>query len=100
MEIIHAAYRTRSQNAAFLVRKDEFVKYLPPEMMGAFVDAHPLNKAHLKVFMLYRIFAVFLHFFFSFCYTSHASLVPQRVFMSNFIIFTSLPVVEEFRVEI
>lgn len=66
MEIIHAAYRTRSQNAAFLVRKDEFVKYLPPEMMGAFVDAHPLNKAHLKVFMLYRIFAVFLHFFFLF----------------------------------
>ena len=65
MEIIHAAYRTHSQNAAFLIRNDEFVKYLPPEMMGAFVDAHPLNKAHLKVFNLfYRIFVVFLHFFF------------------------------------
>ena len=63
MEIIHAAYSTRSQNAAFLFRNDEFVKYLPPEMMGAFVDAHPLNKAHLKVFLFYRIFIVFLHFF-------------------------------------
>lgn len=49
MEITHAAYRTQSQNAAFLIRNDEFIKDLPPEMLMGFVDSHPLNKAHLKV---------------------------------------------------
>lgn len=49
MEIIHAAYRMRSQNAAFLVRDAEFLKDLPPEMTRTFVDVHPLNKAQLMV---------------------------------------------------
>lgn len=49
MEIIHAAYRMQSQNAAFLIRNAEFLNDLPPEMMKAFVDVHPLNKAQLKV---------------------------------------------------
>lgn len=49
MEIIHAAFRMQSQNAAFLFRNAEFLKDLPPEMMKAFVDVHPLNKAQLKV---------------------------------------------------
>ena len=51
MEIIHAAYRMKSQNAAFLVRDDAFLKDLPPEMTRAFVDVHPLNKAQLKVIL-------------------------------------------------
>lgn len=49
MEIIHAAYRMQSQNAAFLIRNAEFLNDMPPEMMKAFVDVHPLNKAQLKV---------------------------------------------------
>lgn len=49
MEILHAAYRMQSQNAAFLIRNAEFLNDLPPEMMKAFVDVHPLNKAQLKV---------------------------------------------------
>ena len=49
MEIIHAAYRMQSQNAAFFFRNAEFLNDLPPEMMKAFVDVHPLNKAQLKV---------------------------------------------------
>ena len=53
MEIIHAAYRMQSQNAAFLLRNGEFLKDLPPEMIRAFVDTHPLNKAQLKVINAY-----------------------------------------------
>lgn len=49
MEVLHAAYRMQSQNAAFLIRNDDFVKHLPPEMIRAFVGVHPLNKAQLKV---------------------------------------------------
>ena len=49
MEILHAAYRTQSQNAAFFIRSDDFLQDLPPEMMSAFVDVHPLNKGQLKV---------------------------------------------------
>jgi len=49
MEIIHAAYRMQSQNAAFLFRNAEFLNDLPPEILKAFVDVHPLNKTQLKV---------------------------------------------------
>ena len=49
MEIIHAAYKMQNKNALFLLRDSEFLADLPPQMMKAFVDDHPLNKAHLKV---------------------------------------------------
>lgn len=49
MEIIHAAYRMQNQNATFLIRNSEFLTDLPPQMMKAFVDVHPLNETHLKV---------------------------------------------------
>ena len=49
MEIIHAAYRMQSQNAAFLIRNAEFLNDLPPDIIRAFIDVHPLNKAQLKV---------------------------------------------------
>nr|XP_058973684.1 telomerase protein component 1-like isoform X2 [Pocillopora verrucosa] len=48
MEIIHAAYKMQNKNALFLLRDSEFLADLPPQMMKAFVDDHPLNKAHLK----------------------------------------------------
>ncbi|KAJ7377292.1 hypothetical protein OS493_030104 [Desmophyllum pertusum] len=48
MEIMHAAYRMQSQNAAFLLRNSEFLTDVPPEKMREFVDDHPLNKVQLK----------------------------------------------------
>ncbi|EDO39396.1 predicted protein, partial [Nematostella vectensis] len=49
MEILHAAYRNKNPNAAFMIRDPAFLDEIPTDMKGAFIDNSVLSKAQLQM---------------------------------------------------